>query len=118
MLGPTIPKGSSFSFFHWGPLPTAEQVSRYLASRFSHNVSVFAINPGTGSVTAVGEPAPAGASPTSITVDSSDRFAYVAEGGVSTNVRMYPINSSTGELTAAGEPVATGALNDIIVTTP
>ena len=48
-------------------------------------------------------------SPVSITVDSTGKFAYVANAG-SNNVSGYTINSSTGALTSiSGSPFTAGS---------
>jgi len=44
---------------------------------------------------------PAGLSPTSIAIDPSGKFAYVANAG-SNNVSMYSIDAATGALTLIG----------------
>ncbi len=69
------------------------------------NVSMYTINPTTGALTSIGTIA-AGLSPSSIAIDPSGKFAYVASSG-SNNVSMYSINATTGALTSLG-PIAAG----------
>ena len=49
----------------------------------------------------------AGTYPVSVTIDLSDKYAYVANFG-SNNVLAYTIDASTGVLTSVGSPVASG----------
>ncbi len=92
--------------------PTATIQFAYVANVISNNISAYAINAGTGVLTAVaGSPFSTGAStfPSSVTVDPTGKFAYVANNG-SNNVSAYTINAGTGALTAVGgSPFATGA---------
>ena len=73
------------------------------------SVSGYAIDPSTGALTAIpGSPFAAGPDPTSVAVDPSGKFAYVANSG-SNNVSGYTINPSTGALTTiVGLPFAPG----------
>jgi 6-phosphogluconolactonase (cycloisomerase 2 family) len=73
------------------------------------SVSAYTINNSTGALRAIaGSPFAAGEDPSSVTVDPSGRFAYVANYGDGT-VSAYTINSSTGALRAVGSsPVAAG----------
>jgi 6-phosphogluconolactonase (cycloisomerase 2 family) len=69
------------------------------------SVSMYAINATTGALTSLGTIATgtmiAESSSTSIAVDPSGAFAYVANSG-SNNVSMYSINATTGVLTSGG----------------
>ena len=80
------------------------------------NVSAYTIDGTTGALTPVaGSPFPAGVGPTSVTVDATGQFAYVANAG-SSNVSAYAIDTTTGALTpVAGSPFATG-VNPVSVT--
>ncbi len=80
----------------------------YVANFGSNNVSAYTINSSTGVLTAVsGSPFVAETNPTSVTVDSTGRFAYVANAGG--NVSAYTINAGSGALTAvSGSPFAAG----------
>ena len=74
------------------------------------NVSMYSINTNTGALTSVGTIA-AGLSPSSIAIDPSGKFAYVANSG-SNNVSMYTINTTTGALTSIGLiPAGTGPVS-------
>jgi 6-phosphogluconolactonase len=79
------------------------------AKHCSGNVSAYTINSFTGALRAVaGSPFADGNQPLSVTVDPSDRFAYVANFFVG-SVSAYAINGSTGALRAvAGSPFAAG----------
>jgi 6-phosphogluconolactonase (cycloisomerase 2 family)/environmental stress-induced protein Ves len=80
----------------------------YVANFGSNDVSAYTINSGTGVLTAVsGSPFTAGTNPTSVAVDPTGRFAYVANAGG--NVSAYTINAGTGALTAvSGSPFTAG----------
>jgi 6-phosphogluconolactonase (cycloisomerase 2 family) len=72
----------------------------------SNNVSAFTIDPRTGALTAVGVPVISGASPSSLAVEPTGRFAYVTNRN-SSSVSVFAINPNTGALAAAGLPVDT-----------
>jgi 6-phosphogluconolactonase (cycloisomerase 2 family) len=76
-------------------------------------VSAFTIDQATGALSAIGSPVSA-ASPQSIAVDLSGRFAYVANAFGT--VSAFAINQATGELSAVGSPFAAG-LNPSAITT-
>jgi hypothetical protein len=63
----------------------------------------------------VGAAVTAGTSPSSVTVDASGQFAYVANFG-SGNVSTYAINATTGALTEVGTAVAAGDTPGSIIT--
>jgi len=67
----------------------------------SNTVSTYAIDEKTGALTFKGTIA-AGTLPSSVAVDPSGNFAYVANGN-SDNVSMYTIDATTGLLTPLGE---------------
>jgi 6-phosphogluconolactonase (cycloisomerase 2 family) len=69
------------------------------------SVSVYRINATTGALTEVaGSPFAAGRTPTSVTVNASGTFVYVANIGDQT-ISVYRINATTGALTpVAGSP--------------
>lgn len=69
------------------------------------NVSAYAINAISGALTSIGT-IPAGMSPSSIAIDPSGKFTYVANSG-SNNVSVYSIDATTGILTSIG-PIAAG----------
>jgi len=71
----------------------------------SNNVSAFTIGPRTGALTAVGVPVISGASPSSLAVEATGRFAYITNRN-SSSVSAFAINPNTGAL-AAGLPVDT-----------
>jgi 6-phosphogluconolactonase len=81
-------------------------------------VSAYTINSSTGALSeVVGSPFAAGKEPSSVAVDPSGRFAYVANQcrsfpgctRTNSNVSAYAINSSTGALReVAGSPFAAG----------
>jgi YVTN family beta-propeller protein len=71
----------------------------------SDNVSMYAINTTTGTLTSLGTVG-AGAFPSAIAIDPSGKFAYVTNSN-SNDVSMYTINSDTGALTSMG-PIAAG----------
>ena len=83
----------------------------YVANQAAYNVSIHAIDAGTGALTWTGSVG-AGIDPTSVAVDPSGRFAYVANSYQSNigsgSVSIYSINTSTGALTAVGGELTTG----------
>jgi 6-phosphogluconolactonase len=74
----------------------------------TNNISAFTINAGNGKISAISRsPFTAGTTPSTVAVDHSGRFAYVANTG-STNVSEYTINSGTGALSPiSGSPITT-----------
>ncbi len=72
-----------------------------MANFGSNNVSAFTIDPRTGALTAVGVPVISGASPSSLAVEPTGRFAYVTNRN-SSSVSVFAINPNTGALAAAG----------------
>lgn len=71
-------------------------------------LSAYTVNPGTGALTAAGNPVATGLNPSTVTVGASGRFVYVGNTG-SASVSAYNINATTGVLTElAGSPYATG----------
>jgi 6-phosphogluconolactonase (cycloisomerase 2 family) len=72
----------------------------------SHNVSAYAIDAGTGALTALGPPVTAGINPYSVVVDPSGQFAYVSNES-SNDISPFIINAG-GALAAASSPVAVG----------
>jgi 6-phosphogluconolactonase (cycloisomerase 2 family) len=72
-------------------------------------LSGYTINSVTGALALLSSsPFAAGNNPSSVTVDPSDRFAYVANF-FSNNISGYTLNSSTGSLTAQSSAYSTGA---------
>jgi 6-phosphogluconolactonase len=93
-----------------------------VANTLSNNVSGYTIDPSTGALTAIaGSPFPEElhAHPTSVAVDPSGKFAYVANKNFENEdflprkgtISGYTIDPSTGALTAiAGSPFKTAGL--------
>jgi 6-phosphogluconolactonase len=76
----------------------------------ANDLNAFAINVTTGALTAVpGSPFLSGASPASVTVDSTGKFLYTSNGGPgngpdeSESISEYGINATTGALTAIAQ---------------
>ena len=71
----------------------------YVANQASNDVSIHAINAGTGALTWTGS-VPAGVDPSSVAVDPSGRFAYVANSYVSNpgsgSISAYSIDCRYG----------------------
>jgi YVTN family beta-propeller protein len=68
------------------------------------SVAMYTIGATTGSLTSIGTingNCPALCLPSSVVVDPSGKFAYVASGG-GHNVEMYTIDATTGSLTSMG----------------
>jgi YVTN family beta-propeller protein len=77
------------------------------------SVSMYSINATTGALTYTGMLSgncPGLCFPSSVAVDPSGKFAYVANGGGSVpyNVEMYTVNATTGALTPIGTIAAGG----------
>lgn len=93
--------------------PTGQFV--YVASSGSNDVAAYKITPATGALFQIDASGalgiqnfPAGSNPSSVTVDPSGRFAYVANSG-SNDVSAYTINATNGALTAVtGSPFTAG----------
>src|SRR3954468_3498531 len=83
----------------------------FLPDRFSNQVSVLAVDVGTGALAAApGSPFAAGQDPRSAAVDASGRHLYVANT-VSNDVTAYSIDARTGALTQlSGSPWPAGAV--------
>jgi 6-phosphogluconolactonase len=76
------------------------------------SVSMYSINAATGALTYTGMLSgncPGLCFPSSVAVEPSGKFAYVANGGAGSpfNIEMYTINGTTGALTSIGT-IATG----------
>jgi 6-phosphogluconolactonase len=76
------------------------------------SVTMYTINAATGALTYIGSISgncPGLCLPSSVIVDPSGKFAYVAsggDGGAPSNVEMYTINATTGALTSVGTVTA------------
>jgi DNA-binding beta-propeller fold protein YncE len=91
----------------------------YVANARTNNISMYAIDPTTGALTSKGTIA-AGASPSSVAVDPSGKFAYVTNSAPLSqagSVSMYTINAATGVLTSTGT-AATGTLPESVAVDP
>jgi len=75
----------------------------YVPNQASNDVSAYAIDPNTGSLTAVpGSPFSAAPSPTTASVDPLSKFLYVASRGSASSppvISAYLIDATTGALT-------------------
>lgn len=107
-----------------GPVLLAQVPASDIAAAGTVAVTILNPTPGGGNSNASPLTITAGgASPQSIAVDSSGRFAYVANHGCpdtfNGSVSMYAINGTTGALTSIGPPVDTGDLgSDAVVVDP
>jgi 6-phosphogluconolactonase len=80
----------------------------YVGNEISNDVSAFAVNPATGSLTAVGSPFPAGTGPKAMAFYGAlSKSLYIANVG-SDNVTAYNIDVSTGALIGPPSNTATG----------
>jgi 6-phosphogluconolactonase len=91
-------------------------VFAYAVNTVGGTISAYTIDQATGALinNIPGNPFPAGTYPTSVTVDQSKKFVYVANMGDST-ISVYKINSD-GTLTALGTAVAAGTSPTSIIT--
>ena len=105
--GSPFPNGSN-SVPRWIAVdPTAKFA--YVPNVLSLNISGYTINATTGALSPVPGSPFAGDRPFSDTVDPTGRFAYVANGPVSSEVSGYTINATTGALSPIpGSPFAAG----------
>jgi YVTN family beta-propeller protein len=85
------------------------------------NVAMYTIDATTGALTSTGTingNCPGLCLPSSVVVDPSGKFAYVANGGgSSTSVSMYTINGTTGNLTSIGT-IAAGKVPVFVTVDP
>ena len=83
----------------------------YVANAGSDTVSAFAVDISTGSLTSLSPATFAtGKGPSSIAVDPTGRFIYVANNGGSNDVSAFSVDPTTGILTpVAGSPFPAGA---------
>jgi len=84
------------------------------------NVAMYTINATTGALTSAGTingNCPGLCSPTSVVVDPSGKFAYVANGDgvLPNNVAMYTVNATTGALTSIGTVAVEGFASSVAV---
>ena len=121
----TLLVGLSFALAHRvfaDSTPKFAYVSNYCGSSTDclvGNVSAYAINRSTGALRPIaGSPFAAGSEPVSVTVDPSERFAYVANSGDDT-VSAFAINSATGALReVSGSPFAAGDVPSWVTVDP
>src|SRR5437899_98448 len=98
-----------------GGAAPATKIPRYafVANNSDNSVSSYVVDAAAGRLKYIGKVA-AGASPRSVTVDSSGRYAYVANGD-SANVSQYTIGVS-GALTPTATATVAAGTNPISVT--
>jgi DNA-binding beta-propeller fold protein YncE len=75
----------------------------YVVNSSSGNVTQYAIST-VGALTQPVPPIATGVQPSAMAIDSTERFALVANKGVST-LSVYTINATTGVLTVNGSPI-------------
>jgi 6-phosphogluconolactonase len=86
----------------------------YVANHYSDNVSVYAIDAGTGALTQIkGSPFATGYGPYGVAIDRSGKFAYVANNGTASgkpgSVSAFTISPRTGALVSVqGSPFTAG----------
>ncbi len=92
---------------------------RYInvANEISNDVSTFAVDPATGSLTAVGFPFPAGTDPKAMAFYGAQSSLYIVNAG-SDNVTAYNIDASTGALIGPPSNTATGKSPTSVVVVP
>jgi len=94
----------------------------YVTNSGSNDISVYAIDATTGTLSEIaGSPFAGAVSPYSVTVDPSGKFAYVANGSsfFSGSVSAFNIDATTGALTeVAGSPFATGSFRSSVTIHP
>ncbi len=86
------------------------------------SVAMYTINATTGALTSTGTingNCPGLCLPSSVVVDPSGKFAYVADGGGgSSGVSMYTINGTTGALSSIGTIAAPGSIPNSVAVDP
>jgi len=93
------------------PMCMPSSLYLYVANAGSDTVSAFAVDTSTGSLTPLSPATFAtGKGPSSIAVDRTGRFIYVANNGGSNNISAFSVDATTGILTpVAGSPFPAGA---------
>lgn len=71
----------------------------YVLNLGASDLAIFSVNAATGGLTLLAPRIPAGAGPTSLTLDSQGRFAYVTDN-LSGSVSVFAVDAVTGSLTA------------------
>src|SRR4051812_5297621 len=89
------------------PLPQAKIQFVHVANFSSDDVSTFAVNSATGTLTQVGASVKAGTSPVAAASDPANKFLYVANAD-SNDVSTFSIDPDSGRLTAVGSTVPAG----------
>jgi YVTN family beta-propeller protein len=124
-IGPPVPSNDDFTdsvtvdpFGKFAYVTNSGDVYDY-GDDADGSVAMYTINPTTGALTSTGAingNCPGLCLPSSVVVDPSGKFAYVANGGGgSTGVSMYTINGTTGALTSIGTIAAGGIPNSVAV---
>jgi len=95
----------------------ADQTRTYLYATTGSNVLGYRVDSKTGALSALpGFPIAIGPNATSVSIDPTNQFLYVANGGAGT-VTSFELNAATGALTPmADSPFAVGKSADSIVT--
>ena len=104
------------------PLPSCtfivtDQTHTYLYATAGTDLSGFSMDQQTGALSPLsGFPVAIGASATSVSIDPTNRFLYVAHGSTGT-VTGFDLNAATGALTPMpGSPFSVGSSTDFIAT--
>ena len=87
----------------------------YVANFGSGDISGYAVDSTTGSLSAMGQLVPTGAGPLSVNVDASGKYLYVANSR-SDNISVFAIDPNQGTLSSAGPPTGTGVAPSSVVT--
>jgi YVTN family beta-propeller protein len=89
----------------------------FVTNLMSGTVSVFNVNPTTGSLTSTGSPVPTGTGTeaTGVTVHPTKNFVYVANYNASSSVSGFQFDATTGALTPLpGSPYATHGSSGVV----
>lgn len=80
----------------------------YVSNRGHNSIAMFAIDPSTGHMTALGHQSTGGSTPRNFTIDPTGRYILAANQG-SHDIVVLSIDAETGKLTPTGDKVEVGA---------
>ena len=109
--------GSPFTVGNSVAAVTASRSGQYIIVAASAGAYVYQVA-STGALHLTAPPVAAGTGPNAVSIDPTDSYAYVVNGG-SANVSAYGFNAQTGKLTpVTGSPFAAGAFAAAVSTAP
>ena len=79
----------------------------YCSNRGHNSLAIFAVDPDSGKLTAVGHQATLGKTPRNFGIDPTGTYILACNQG-SDSIVVFRVDQTTGKLTQVGEPVTTG----------